>query len=209
MKIKYITFVFLFFIYCLLFSCKKETQEEMIEEENTESYFPLTSGSTWTYTDQSGNLTTIALTYQTEAIEGNSWKVIKYTPQQPDNPTHIRLDEVSQIVYRAYDFRSTKGFFLIEPIADLDGKLLDLFLIDKVSDRSFFKSKSFLSNRRATKVINGKSYDNVMIVENEMISNIVDSQNSTFYYVRGVGMIAQEFQGNRGNFFYLVDYTIE
>ncbi len=203
-------FFILAFIFSLSFSflfssCKKD--EEDPKDDKQESYYPFTTGSTWTYQDQDNSTTTITLTSQTQSIEGSTWNVISFAPEQLDIPSFMRIDATTKIVYRAFDFRNNGGIFLIEPVTDLDAKVGDTWTQNNEQNGVSLNVKNTLLEKDVQKTVNGKSYDKVMVVKSELTSNFFDNTNSTLYFAAGIGLIAEEFED--GDYSRLTDYSIK
>ncbi len=191
----------------LFSSCKKDEEDEKPKEEETESYYPFTVGSTWTYQDQDNETTKVTLTSQTQNIEGSTWNVISFTPEQLEIPSFMRIDATTNIVYRAFDFRNNGGIFVIEPITDLDATVGDTWTQNNEQDGVSLNIKNTLLEKDVKKTVNGKSYDKVMVVKSELTSNFFDNTNSTLYFAAGIGLIAEEFED--GTYSRLTDYSIK
>lgn len=189
----------------LFSSCKKDDENE--NPTTQASYFPLTTGSTWSYQDETNQTYVHTLTSQTKNIGGFSWNIITVTPNIADEDILVRLDASSQIVYRAIDFTDGGGILIIEPIADLDAKVGDTWTQNNEQDGVFLNLKNTLLEKDVQKTINGKSYEKIMVVKSELTSNFFDNSTSTLYFAAGIGLVAEEFED--GDYTRLVDYSIK
>ncbi|WP_338815011.1 hypothetical protein V9L05_07705 [Bernardetia sp. Wsw4-3y2] len=207
-----------FFILVLIFSisfsflfssCKKDDEDENPKEQG--SYFPLTTTSTWTYQDEENQTYIQTLTSQTKSVGGFTWNMISVEPNNIDEELLVRIDPSTQKVYYGYDFTDDEGVLFVTAIADLDAKIGDTWS-DTFEDDGFTLSYQMtLLEKDVTKTINGKSYDNVMVVkQDESFTPLVDgitTDKSTWYFAKGIGIIAIEYED--GDYSRLIDYSIK
>lgn len=193
----------------LFSSCKKDDDEESPTEQG--SYFPLTTGSTWTYQDEANQTYVQTLTNQTKSVGGFSWNVMSIEPNFIDEDILVRIDPSTQKVYYGNDFTDGGGVLLVIAIADLDAKVGDTWTDTFEDDGFTLEYKMTLLEKDAKKTINGKSYDNVMSVKvDESFRPFVDgvtTDKSTWYFAKGIGVIAIEYED--GDYSRLIDYSIK
>lgn len=196
-------FVFLFasvLSFTFLFSsCKKE--EDTPQEEI--DYFPLKTGSIWTYQTENGNYVH-TLTNQTKNVNGFDWRVVTVNPNPSNEDILFRIDPSSKIVYRAIDFSDDGGILLVEAITDLDAKVGDTWTQNNEQDGVFLNFSYRVLEKDAKKTVNGTEYEKVMVVKAEANSNFFDTESSTLYFADGIGLIAEEFEG--GDYSRLIDF---
>ena len=214
-----------FFILAIIFSlsfsflfssCEKE--EEKPTEENKGSYYPLTTGSTWTYEDENGEVSTLTMTDQTKELEGFTWRIMDVSPNEFEFSVIVRFDEATQKVYQGFEGRTDadEPFAFATTVIDLDAEVGDTWtdrFENLFPDRSIIiEYKSTLLEKDVKKTVNGKSYDNVMVIEvdERVLPQDVDgliTNDYTLYFAKGIGMIAQEYED--GDYSRLIDYSIK
>ncbi|WP_291725071.1 hypothetical protein [Bernardetia sp.] len=189
----------LFSILFLFSSCKKEEEIPQVETD----YFPLQTGSVWTYQTENGNFVH-TLTNQTKNVGGFDWKILTVSPNVADENILLRIDPASKIVYRAIDLSDNGGILLIEAITDLDAKVGDTWTQNNEQDGVFLNFSYKVLEKDAKKTVGGTEYDKVMVVKVDASSNFFDTESSTLYFADGVGLIAEEFED--GDYIHLIDF---
>lgn len=189
---------------------------------SSNSYFPVTSGSTWNYDDKVGNAASstliITMTGQTATINSKKY----YTATSTSSATNTTTTGYYYATDHSFAIRATnaKAAVTIELQLGNDSLAVGTTWTTTPTDNgtiSGFAARTIntVKEKGITKVVNGKTYTDVLHTQVDLQYNLGLGFTSTaiydFYLAKGVGMIETDTSVNGASYETetLTSYTIK
>ena len=174
---------------CILFSCKKDKDDEEIPKpqpvdlvctgSNSASYFPLAIENDWTFPAISVNTSTYHYTiYRTKVF--NSLEYHEVTDSRGGYPSlYLRLDSSQNIL--SYDLSDSTEYLFI-PSAPFAGQTWN----------SSHSATRTLTNLAASITTVSCTYDNCLVIQEQYSGG---SQTTEYFYKKGFGPVRYNLSG--------------
>ena len=204
--------------------CKKDSPISKNSPTLSDNYWPVTTGSTWTYSEKDANdnniySNTIKLLGDTSMINGKPYYNITVTAPATATPIFGYLREDSHL-YKLREVAKA-GDIALEYQILIDTAAAGYTWTATTNETGNYAGVpsrviSKIVEKGITKTINGKTFDKVIHTQTQLQflsqgTTYNDAEMHDFYFAKGIGMI-EDIESNQGTVLYtrdLSDYTIK
>jgi len=190
-----------------LISCKKSPSSTTAPSSANNSYFPLTTGSTWLYTWGNNSNDNITATGNTYTWAGLTYQELKDVNSNGQTFRYIRNDNGT---YYEAVLGNSGAAPTITKILEENG-FGDSWVTDSVEEGpGYWVETTYSIEPKGTSVlVQGKQYDNAIHVTLDGMDKNYRNFYYDYYYVKGVGLVEENIDYNTNSSEQLVNCNIK